>query len=99
MPGARTPAGTTRLLDHPIDAVRLGPVRYFPAVQQALQYRLRDRRLPLSVLAEQALLRGLDVDDADAGVVVGRQLDALPPQLPAQVGRAPHERPAAAEVF
>src|SRR4051812_18547088 len=86
------------LFDYPVDAVGLGPVRHFPAVQQALQDCLGDRGLPLAVLTQEALLRGLDVDDADTGMVAGKEPEALSPQLPAQVGRVPHERPANAEV-
>lgn len=77
----------------------LGAVRHFPTVQQPLQHRLGDRGRPLAVLAQEAILRGLDVHDANAGVIVREELDALRPQLPAQVGRVPHERPAAAEVL
>src|SRR5690348_17189226 len=57
-----------------------------------------ERGWPLAVLTRQALLRGLDIDDADTGLIVGQEPQALPPQLPAQVRRVPHERPTLAQV-
>ena len=52
------------LLDYPFDAVCLGPVRHFPAVQQTLQDRLGNGSLALAVLTEEAFLRGLGIHDA-----------------------------------
>src|SRR5690242_3049311 len=71
--------------------MRLGAVRDFPARKQATDDGCRNRLAAAAVLLQQERLGGLHVDDPDASTVRGDEIDALPPNGPAQVGGVPDE--------
>ncbi len=88
-----------KLPDDPVEVVRFSAVRNFPAAEKALDDFFRDAMAALPILFEQSLRHRLDVHQANAGVELMKQPQAIAACVAAQVRRIPDKVGLTAKVF